>query len=258
MKVLERLRLKGGEHQFDAKSKWYAQRSRRRKQSTERIHQTAMQPLVLNGELQRIVRIKDLERGRRGNDTHVNNIIQHTVLGDTNQSRLVVSGGIDGTHSVNTSRKTIGNISRQDTIDGSVVETLEEGKVLGVGDSRRCQAVDLLNNNVRMSLKNATAIGERGCGEVVLLSVDEETSLEVVDLHLDRELLVGLDLIQVLRVLEFGRGSLVLRNDNTHDGRVAGSVDDLFTVGQGKVLLGRAEVDAIGKVSKLRKGEGNG
>ncbi len=94
-----------------------------------------------------------------------------------------------------------------------------------------------------MALKNALAIHKGGCREVILLGIHEEACFQVVDSHFNGKGRVLLDRIEVLRVLELGGGHLGFRNDNTHNGRVTGAIDDLLSVGEGEVHS-CTEVDA--------------
>lgn len=83
-----------------------------------------------------------------------------------------------------------------------------------------------------------------GSGEVVSLGVGEESSLHVLDVHLDGEGGIGPDRTKVLRELELGRRHVVDRGDSTNGSRVAGPSGDLFSIGNGSVD-GQAEVDEV-------------
>jgi len=56
------------------------------------------------------------------------------VLGDCNIDRLVISGCVHRAKAVNASRKTSGDVGGKNTIHIGVVQALEEGKELGIGN----------------------------------------------------------------------------------------------------------------------------
>ena len=167
------------------------------------------------------------------------------MLSDGDESRLMVSSGVDRSETVDTSGETVGNISSQDTVSGLVVQTLEEGETSGVGGVGLGQGLQLLNNDVRVTLDIASTVNLLGSSEVVLLGVGEESSLEVGDGHRDGERSVGLDGIAVLGVLELGGRHVSLSSDDTHGCRVAGAGLDLLTIGERKVGNSQTEVDEV-------------
>ena len=167
------------------------------------------------------------------------------MLSDGDESRLMVSSGVDGSETVDTSGETVSNISSQDTVSGLVVQTLEEGETSGVGGVGLGQGLQLLNNDVRVTLDITSTVNLLRSSEVVLLSVGEESSLEVVDGHRDGERGVGLDGIAVLGVLELGGRHVGLSSDDTHGCRVAGAGLDLLTIRKRKVGNSQTEVDEV-------------
>ena len=68
--------------------------------------------------------------------THVDHVVERTVLRDSDKDRLVVRGGVDRRKTVDTSGETTGNVSREDTVRRGGVQALEErelGRVRGRG-----------------------------------------------------------------------------------------------------------------------------
>lgn len=157
----------------------------------------------------------------------------------------MVGGGVDGAEAVGTSGKTVGDVSSENTVLGRIVQTLEEGEDSGVGGGGLLNAGQELNDDVRVTLNISTAVRELGGGEVVLVRVHEESSLEVGDGHGDREGGVGLDDITVLGGLELGRRHVRLCGDHTHGRWVARTGLDLLSIGDGQVGDGQAEVDEV-------------
>ena len=141
-------------------------------------------------------------------------------MGDGDDGRLMVGGGVDGREPVDSRSKTVVNRSRQLSVNGGSVQTLEESELLGIGGSRIGEGVELLDDNMGVSLNLPLGVELLGSREVVLLGVDEVTSLQVLDVHLDGERLVGLDCAEVLGESEFGGRHVVCRGNDTDGGRV--------------------------------------
>jgi hypothetical protein len=165
------------------------------------------------------------------------------VLRDGDQSWLMVCSSIDRTHAVHSYGKPSGHICSQNAVVGGGIEALEKCKVLGIRDLCGFHSFDFLDNNMRMALEDTVLVGMGWSSKVVLLSIDEEASFQIVDAHLDSERGISTNGIKVLRVLELGRRHAILGNDGTHDRWVARALDDLFTIGEGSID-GGAEVDA--------------
>lgn len=125
-------------------------------------------------------------------------------MSNSDKHRLMVSSTVDGSETVDTSRETVGHISSQNTVGSLVVQTLEERETSGVGGGSLVESLDLLNNDVRVTLDITSTVNLLGSSEIVLLSVGEETGLEVADGHRDGERGVSLDGVAVLGVLELG------------------------------------------------------
>ena len=179
------------------------------------------------------------------------------MLSDSDESRLMVSSGVDGSETVDTSGETVSNISSQDTVSGLVVQTLEEGETSGVGGVGLGQGLQLLNNDVRVTLDITGTVNLLRSSEVVLLSVGEESGLEVVDGHRDGERCALLDRRAVRRERELSRRHVRLRGDDTHGCGVARTGSDLLTVRERKVGDSQAEVDEVvarGERSNLTSG----
>lgn len=114
----------------------------------------------------------------------------------------MVGSGVDGCKTVATGGKTVCDVSSENTTLSSIVETLEERKLRGVGHSSRVNSVDLLNDDVRVTLDSTTRVDLLRGSEVVLLSVGEVTGLEVLDGHGNRESGVCFNGVEVLGVRE--------------------------------------------------------
>ena len=126
------------------------------------------------------------------------------MLGNSNEDGLMVGGGIDRSETVGTSGQTTCDISRQDTTLSFVVQTLEEGELSRVRRLSRGDGLNLLDDDVRVTLDITLSVDLLRSGEVVLVGVDEVTGLEVLDGHRNRESGVGLDSLTVNRECELG------------------------------------------------------
>lgn len=125
------------------------------------------------------------------------------MLSYRHDSRLMVSGGVDGRKLVDTSRQSVGNVGSQDPIDSGGIQALEERELLGVGRRRLSERCELLDDDMRVANDLTSAVQLLRGGEVVLLCVHEGARLHVGNPHLDGECLAGLDRAKVLRELEF-------------------------------------------------------
>ena len=177
--------------------------------------------------------------------TYVDHVVHGTVLGNGDEGRLVVRGGVDRGETVGTSRKTSGDISSEDVIHSLAVETLEEGEAGRVCRGRLLKRVDRLDDDVRVALDLALCVDLLGRGEVVLIRVHEVAGLKVVDCHLDRELGVRLDRLEVHRELELARWHVRRGRDDTHGRGVARTRLDLLAVCDRQVGHRQAEVDEV-------------
>ena len=185
--------------------------------------------------------------------TYVDLVIHGPVLGNSDERRLVVRSGVDGRKTVGSGGETRGNIGSEDAVLRGVVETLEEREDLRVRRGRISERVDRFHYDVRVALDVAGAADLLGCSEEVLVRVDEEARVEVVDRHLDGEVLVRGDGRAVLGEDELGRRHVRRRGDDAHRRGVAGASGDLLAVRDRQVGNGRAEVDEV----VLRRQRGN-
>lgn len=166
------------------------------------------------------------------------------MLCDRNEHRLVVRSGVDGGKSIDASWQAVGDVRSQNATLSSTVESLEECKDSGVKGVGLLHILQLLNDDMRMSPNDALAVELLRGREVVLLRVDEVTGFQILNGHTNRELLVCLDLAQILREHEFGRGHPGLGRDCTHGSWVARAVGDLCTVGD-------REVDRLAEINEV-------
>ena len=127
------------------------------------------------------------------------------MLSNGNDSGLVIRRRVNRSHAVNTSGKTIGNSNLHIALRvGRSVDTLEERELGRVGGRGLRKRGDLLDNDVRVTNDVAVVADLLRCRVVVALCIDEVAHLQVLDGHNNRECLVGLDGVEVLRVRELG------------------------------------------------------
>ena len=178
--------------------------------------------------------------------THVNCVIERAMLGNRAQDGLVIGRSIDRGELVSTSRKTIVNISGQDPISVRFsVQTLEECKDSRIRGVCLTKRAELFDNNVRVSLNNALRVQLLRSTEIVLVSIDEVASFQILDRHLDGELLVGRHFSSIGWEDKFGRRHFGLGRDFTHGDRIARTIQNLLTVGNFEVRCGQTEVDEV-------------
>jgi len=120
------------------------------------------------------------------------------MLSDGGDNRLMIRSCIDGRELIKACGKTVGDISSEFTAHSGGIQALEESERFGIGGSGLVERGELLDNDMRVTLDLTLCVELLGCGKVVLLCVDEETSLHVLDLHLDREWLIGFQSPKVL------------------------------------------------------------
>lgn len=138
--------------------------------------------------------------------TYVDGVIERSVLRDCDEHRLVVRGRVDRRETVDTLRETTGDDSGEDAVLGLVVQALEERELGRVEGARLVERLELLDDDVRVAVDVAVRVGHLGRGEEVLVRVREEASVEVLDRHLDREVLVRGDRLAVLGEDELAGG----------------------------------------------------
>lgn len=166
------------------------------------------------------------------------------MLSNRRKNRLVVAGRVNGRQSVDTCGKTSSNLSGKDASLSGRVKTLEESELVGIVGCSLSQRIKFLDDNVRVTNNLALSIELLRCGEVVRFSVDEITSLHVLDVHGDGESLVSRYILHVFGTGKFARGHSCRGGDLTHNRRVARSTLHLLAVRE-RLLCGRTEVDEI-------------
>lgn len=127
------------------------------------------------------------------------------MLSDGAKDGLMVFASVDARHSVGTRRQSTSNIGTQHTINGSVVEALEEREDVGVGDRRRGYRGQLFDDN--MGVTNDITSGVHGArsSEVVRVGVHEVSGVHVLNVHFDGEVGVRFDNLTIDGGLELGR-----------------------------------------------------
>lgn len=154
-------------------------------------------------------------------DGEVDHVVKRTVLSDSDEYRLVVSRCVDGREAVRTRWETVGDIRRDDTVDCSSVDTLEERERVRVRRGRLVQAAERLDNDVRVTNDVSGRVDLLRRTVVVVCGVHEVTSLKIVDSHRDGKRSVRLNGSEVSRECELGGWHVRRRRDDTHRCRVA-------------------------------------
>lgn len=174
------------------------------------------------------------------------------MLSDRNNERLVVRSCIDGTELVETSWETFVDTGRDHAIDCRSVDSLEEGKGLGIGRCLLVECTQLLDNNMRMPNDLSLGVQLLGGGEVVGCSVNEIAGLHVLNSHRDIERRVSLDGAKVLWVCELGARHVIGTGDGADRDRITGTGRDLLSIGD-RSIDGKAEVDEVVRGRKGRR-----
>jgi hypothetical protein len=143
-------------------------------------------------------------------------VILGTTLSDWHDNRLMVGGRGDGADAVDASRETSIKRGSEKTIAiTGIVDTLEESKGLSVGRVVTIVA-NVLDGN--MGMANDVASLERLRGGVVgVVRVRERSSLQVVDLHREVDLLVLVLVVVVLGISEDRRDHVADTRNISHD-----------------------------------------
>jgi hypothetical protein len=139
-----------------------------------------------------------------GGDGEINGVIERTVLGNRDNNWLMVRRRVDGRHLVDSRSETIGDNSRKTTVLSSLVQTLEEDELLGIGRSDLIQRLELLDNDMGVTLNLTLIVQLLRSGEIVGLGVNEESGLHLLNGHLDGERLTGFDGSEVAGIDELG------------------------------------------------------
>jgi hypothetical protein len=174
----------------------------------------------------------------------VDGIIERTMLSDGDNDWLMVGSSVYRRESVYTRWKTIGNVGSEHATVGSGVETFEECEHAWVGGCGLLQGCDFLDHDVRVALNLTLRVEYLRGGKVVLLSVNEESGLHVLDVHLNGELSFGLEDAKVEWKLEFGGGHVVDGRDKAHGGGITRSAGNLLPIGEGQIGE-QTEVDEV-------------
>lgn len=174
----------------------------------------------------------------------VDAVLLRATLGDRHENRLVVGSTGHGAGTVVTrGQTTVDGGAEASVAVAGIVDTLEEGKLLGVHGSGAVDVVsDVLDGHVGVANDLAT-LQLLGCGVVCALRVGEGAENHVIDLQLDIEGLLGCDVAHVLRVCDFGRNHVARGGDLTHGNTVARASRHLLAVRQSAFTL--AEVDEV-------------
>jgi hypothetical protein len=150
-------------------------------------------------------------------------VILSTTLSNGHENWLMVAGRSHGADTVATGRKTLGEIGRKSTLAvTSVVDTLEEGKRLGIRGVGRGIA-HVLDGDVGVA-DDFASIERLRRGIVGNVGVGERSGLKVGNLHGELDGLVRSNLVAVLGVREDRRDHVGRRGDISHDCVVLASV----------------------------------
>lgn len=125
-------------------------------------------------------------------------------MGDSDETGGVVRIGVNRAQAVDTSRETICDRLRYDTVDRSAVNPLEERENAGILGCSRRERANALNSEMSVADDVTLGVDLLGSSVIVGLGVDEVAGLKVVDRHLDGERGVGGDVLTVHRGHKFG------------------------------------------------------
>jgi len=175
----------------------------------------------------------------------VDDIIEGTVLSNSDESRLMVGGGVDGSSTVNTSGEATSDGSGKNSVYSRIVQTLEERELGRVRNGSGGEGINLLNHDMRMRNEDALSINLRRGSEVVGRGVDEVAGLHVSDGDIDGKVSIGLNGVEIRRVLEFGRRHGSSGENPTHDRRVTTAALDLLSIREGNAVLSETEIDEV-------------
>jgi hypothetical protein len=127
---------------------------------------------------------------------------------------------------------------------GSIVEPLEKREHSRIQNFRRVKCRHLLDDDMRVTLNETLVIQLLRRRIIILLCIYEVSRLEVLDFHLNGELLICWYCAAVLREYEFGRWHPIFGRNDTHRSRVARTPRNLFAIGQRQVHR-FAEIDIV-------------
>lgn len=164
----------------------------------------------------------------------------------------MVRGSVNRRDFVCPCRKTVRHVCTEDTINGCIIQPLEERELGRVGRCRLRERAQLLDNDMGVPLNLPLRVQLLGCGKVVLLSVHKMACLHALNSERDGKCLVWRNDVKVLRVGEFSGGHVRRRGDRTHGCGVAGSARDLLPIGDRLIGDRQAEVDEVVRRSERR------
>jgi len=121
----------------------------------------------------------------------------------------MVGGRIDRGQLIEPNFETVRNSGAQFAIVGGRIQTFEKHKILRVSGSGLGEGSEFFNNNMRVTLDLALSVELLGGSEIIGISIDEKTSLHVLDGHLNSESLVRLERAKVLWGGKLGRGHVI-------------------------------------------------
>lgn len=142
------------------------------------------------------------------------------------------------------SRKAFADISSQNTVLSCGVQAQEEREGGRISRSGLGQRGEFFDDYMRVTDDLALAIELLRCSKVIGLGVHECTGLHTTDRHFDGEVLVSRYRSEILWEGKFGRRHRGGRRDLAHGRRVARSIFELLTVGDG-LVRGETKVDEV-------------
>lgn len=167
------------------------------------------------------------------------------MLSNWHQKGLMVRRSVDRGQFVHALRQAALDSRTQHSVLSGAIQSLEECKLRWIERRRLCERVQLLDDDMRMSLDLALRIQLLRRREVICVWVDKETSFHALDPKLYCEILVRWNRIEISGVNEFGRGHVRRRGNHTHRRGIARSTGDLLSVRNRQVGHRQAEVDEI-------------
>jgi len=153
----------------------------------------------------------------------------------------MIAGRVDGKDTIDTRRKTLGNIGGQDTVLSNTVETLEEIEDLWIQGLGRVERLHFLYSNVTVTLNDTVDQLLRG-GIVSVGRVCERSGAQVADFEGDGERGIGSEGTKVLGEGELGGRHVIDGGNITHGDGVARTCLDLLAIGNS---LSDTEADEV-------------
>lgn len=156
---------------------------------------------LANGKVVAIVLSSSL--GNLHNQCHPK--VNRRIRTHRHQNRLMVTGRRHGADAVESGWQTTVHLSRQSAVPiARIIDTLEEGKFSGIRRILRVCRAHVLDRDVDMSLNDAIFIQLLRRGVIRNVRVGEEPGLQVVNLELNGERLIGVEIFIVLGAQEHG------------------------------------------------------